>query len=152
MIMQRRKHREKRRLTRPQKWVIVLASLVLTLGLANLTRMALALHYAVTLPRLPMTVSWAYLAVMGGVWGVALAACAVGLLRFRPWGWWATLVTATLYQVHVWVNHLLLDASDYARQTHPRDLVLTVLFLAGVWGLLNWPAVRKVFRSGGNNE
>ena len=152
MIMQRWKRRQKRRLTRPQKWVIVLASLVLTLGLANLTRMALALHYAVTLPRLPMTVSWAYLAATGGVWGIVLGICAVELLRFRPWGRGATLVTATLYQVHAWVNHLLLDASDYARQTRPRDLVLTALFLASIWGLLNWPAVRKVFESEGNDE
>ena len=33
-----------------------------------------------------------------------------------------------LYQGHIWINHLLFDASDYARQTRPRDLVLTVLF------------------------
>lgn len=152
MIRLRQKHREKRRLTRSQKWVIVLASLGLALGLANLARMVLALHYAAALPRLPMTVSWAYLAATGGVWGIALILCAVGLLRFHPWGRWATLAAATLYQVHAWVNHLLLDASDYARQTRPRDLVLTVLFLALVWGLLYWPNVRKVFRSGGNNE
>lgn len=152
MIMQRRKRREKRRLTRPQKWVAVFASLVLALGLANLARMALALHYAAALPRLPMTVSWAYLAAMGGVWGIALIVCAVGLVRFRPWGRWATLAAATLYQVHAWANHLFLDVSDYARQTRPRDLVLTALFLAFVWGLLNWPKVRKVFRPGGNNE
>jgi len=134
------------RLTRPQRWVIALALLVLALGLGNLGRAVMALRYAACLPDLPMTVSWAYLVAMGAFWGVALTACAVGLVRFRPWGRWAALAATTLYEAHVWVNHLLFDASDYARQTRPRDLVLTLLLLALVWGLLNWPSVRKVFK------
>jgi hypothetical protein len=128
---------------------------VLTLGLANLVRAGLALRYAALLPDLPMTVSWAYLAAMGGFWGAAFCACAVGLVRFRPWGrWgtltattrWGTLTATTLYEAHAWANHLLFDVSDYARQTRPRDLLLTALLLAVVWGLLNWPSIRKEFK------
>ena len=136
---------KKKHLIRPQKWVLALALLALVLGLANLARAALALRYATILPDLPMTVSWAYLTAMGGFWGLVFISCAVGLMRFHPWGRWATLIVATLYQAHVWVNHLLFDASDYALQTRPRDLLLTVLFLVLVWGLLNWPGVRRVF-------
>jgi len=143
---------KRKRLTRSQKWVLALALLVLALGLANLGRAGLALRYAALLPDLPMTVSWAYLAAMGSFWGLVFISCAVGLLRFRPWGRWFTLAAATLYQVHVWVNHLLFDASDYAFQTRPRDMLLTVVFLALVWGMLNWPGVCKVFRPGGNDE
>jgi len=68
-------------------------------------------------------------------------------VRFRRWGRRGALAAVTLYEIHVWVNHLLFDANDYARQTRPRDLVLTLLLLILVWGLLNWPSVQRVFRS-----
>ena len=137
----------RKRLTRPQKWVVVLGLLMLVLGLANLARAGMALRYAAHLPNLPMTVSWAYLAVMGACWGLVFVACAVGLVRFRPWGRWSTLAATTLYEAHVWVNHILFDASDYARQTRLCDLLLTFLLLALTWGLLSLHSVRKTFES-----
>ena len=140
-----------RRLSRPQKWIVGLGLLMLVLGLANLGRVVLALRYDALLPGLPMRVSWSYLALRGGAWGIAFIACAVGLVSFREWGRWATLAASTLYQVHAWVDHLLFDASDYAVQTRPRDLALTLLFLALVWGALNWPAVRRAFRLHGRS-
>ncbi len=109
------------------------AWLILAISLANLGRGVMALRYARLLPDLPMTVPWEYLAGMGFFWGVVLGISAVGLFRRRPWGRPLTLAAATLYQAHVWLNHLLLDASDYARQTRPRDLLLSLLFLAFVW-------------------
>ncbi|MBN1955986.1 MAG: hypothetical protein JW900_13180 [Anaerolineae bacterium] len=136
-----------KRLTRPQKLVIGVGALILALGLANLVKMTIALDYAIRLPDLPMTVSWEYLAASGGAWAVLLFAAVVGLARFRPWGRWATLTASTLYAVFIWADHLLFDASEYARQTWPRDLLLTVLFLVIVWCALNWPPVRKVFRA-----
>ena len=119
---------------------------MLVLGLGNLGRAGVALRYAALLPDLPMTVTWTYLAAMGGFWGVILTACAVGLLRFRPWGRWSTLAATTLYEAHVWANHLLFDASDYTRQTWPWNLALTFFLLALIWGLLNWPSIRKEFK------
>jgi hypothetical protein len=139
--------RERTGLTRAQKWVVILALLVLALGLANLARMGVALRYASLLPDLPTTVPLEYLAGMGAFWGVALTTCAVGLERFRRWGRWGTLAAVTLYEAHVWVNHLLFDASDYARQTRGWDLLLTVILLALIWGSLNLHGVRKVFPS-----
>ncbi len=92
-----------------------------------------------------MTVSLEYLAAMGAFWGVVLIACAVGLMRFRPWGRWSTLMAVTLYQAHVWINHLLFDASDHARQTRTWHALVTVLVLALVWGSLSLRSVRKAF-------
>jgi hypothetical protein len=135
----------RRVLTRPQKWVITLALLVLALGLANLVRMGVAVRYAFLLPELPMAVPLEYLAAVGAFWGVVLTACAWGLLRFRRWGRWGTLAAVTLYQAHVWVNHLAFDASDYARQTRLWDLLMTLLLLALVWGLLSLHSVQSVF-------
>jgi hypothetical protein len=128
-----------------RKWIIALGLLTLALGLANLGRAAKALRYAALLPDLPMTVPWAYLATMGSFWGLSFAACTVGLVGFRSWSRWGTLVAVTLYEGHVWANHLLFDASDYAVQVRPRDLMLTLLLLALVWGLLNWPSIQKEF-------
>jgi len=133
------------RLTPAQKWVIALGLLVLALGLANLGRAVMALRYDTLLPDLPLTVPLTYLAAMGGFWGLIFVVCTVGLVRFRPWGRWGTMAAVTLYEIHVWVNHLLFDGSDYARQTRPRDLLLTMLLLALVWVSLNLHSVRKTF-------
>jgi hypothetical protein len=128
---------------------MALSLLALGLGLGNLVRMVMALRYDALLPELPLTVPLTYVAVMGGLWGLVFLACAAGLARFRRWGRWGTLVAVTLYQIHVWVNHLLFDASDYARQTRPRDALLTALLLAFTWGSLNLHRIRMVFKERG---
>lgn len=132
-------------LVRPQTLSSLLGLLILVIGLANLARAVLALRYVGLLPGLSFTAPLEYLMAMGIFWGLTLTLAAVALLRRWPWGRWATLAAVTLYQVHVWVNHVLFDASDYARRTWPWDLLLTLLFLAFVWGSLSLPAVRKIF-------
>jgi hypothetical protein len=132
--------------TAARRAVAALTLLIAMLGLSNLGRVVLAIGYATRLPDLPMTVTWPYLAVKGGLWGVAFILCAFGLLRLRPWGRWATLAASTLYQAHGWIDRILFDASDYAQRTRPRDLALTLLFLVIVWGVLIWPRVRRLFR------
>jgi len=130
---------------RLRRWVLVLGFLILALGLANLGRAGVAIYYEARLPDLPMTVSWAYLAAIGGFWGVVFIVCAVGLMRFRPWGRWMTLIMVSLYEAHVWMNRLLFDASDYAFQTRPWDFMLTLLLLALIWGALSPRSIRRVF-------
>lgn len=117
------------------------------IGIANLVKMVVALRYSVLLPDLPMTVSWAYLAATGGFWGVVFAVCTLGLVRFRPWGRRATLAVVTLYEVCAWLNRLLFAASDYARLTIPRDLMLTMLLLLIIWVPLNLPALSSEFKT-----
>ena len=141
------KKRERRKLTRSQQWIALLALVMLALGLGNLARIVMALRYASHLPDLQMTTSWAYLAVMGGFWCVAFLVCMVALMRLWPWGRWAALAATTLYQVHVWVNHFLFDANERARQLWPRDAVLTLALLVLVWVILNWPSVRQEFQT-----
>lgn len=137
---------EKRPRTAAHRALALLALLTTVLGIANLGRAVIAIGSASRLPDLPMTVTWPYLTARGAVWGIAFLACTVGLLRIQPWGRWATLAVSTLYQVHGWIDRVAFDASDYARQTRPRDLAVTILFLLAVWGLLNWPSVRRLFR------
>jgi hypothetical protein len=122
-----------------------MALLMLALGLGNLGRIVRAVYYAIRLPDLPMTVSWTYLAVMGGFWCFAFLVCMVALTRLWFWARWAALVTVTLYQVHVWVNHFLFDANERARQLWPFNVVVSLLLLVVTWVVLNWPSVRKEF-------
>ena len=136
----------RKKFTLAQQWVIVLSMVAMVLGLINLMRAALALRYDVLLPNLPMTVPLVYLAVTGVGWGAAFIACAAGLARFHHWGRWGTLGATILYEIHVWINHLLFDASDYAFQTRPRDLAFTLFLLIFIWGSLNLADVRKVFK------
>ena len=119
---------------------------MVAVGLGNLGRAWVAWQYSTRLPQLAMTASWTYLAAMGLVWGIALLAAAIGLLRFRRWGRVGALVAGSLYQANVWANHVLFDANGYVRQTWPRELLLSGLFLAAVWGVLCWPGTRQVFR------
>lgn len=135
----------RRKLTFAQKWVIGLGLLTLVLGLGNLGRAMMALRYAARLPDLPLTIPLSYLTAMGGFWFVVFVICTVGLVCFRTWGRQSTLAAVTLYQAHVWINHLLFDASDYARQTRPRDLALTLLLLALFWGSLSMRGIQRTF-------
>jgi hypothetical protein len=135
-----------KQLTWAQKWTVLLSILTSLLGLANLGRAGMALCYSVRLPGLPTTTSLEYLAAMGGFWGIVFIVCTVGLSCFFPWGRWLTLAAVTLYQAHVWANHLLFDASHYARQTYARDLVLTLVLLLLFWESLNLPRIRRTFK------
>jgi hypothetical protein len=136
------KARERHRWSLAQQWVAILAVVMLGLAVANWIRLAGALYYR-AVPELPLM---PYRAALGGFWGSVFVACTVGLLGLWPWGRWATLIAVTVYQVHVWVNHFVFDASDYALQRRPRDAVLTLTLLAFVWLTLSWPSVRREFQ------
>ena len=140
-----------RKLTPAQKWTILLCTIAFVLGLGNLGSAAMAIYHSARLPGLPTTVSFRYLAATGAFWGIAYLTCTVGLSFFLPWGRWFTLAAVLLHQAHVWTNRLVFDASDYARQTYPRDLAFTLIVLLLFWGVLNLPRMRKAF-SGGHGE
>ena len=131
--------------TPAQKWIVLLSTMTFLLGLGNLGSAAMAIAYSVRLPGLPTSVSFRYLAAIGVFWGVAYLVCTFGLSFFHPWGRWMTLAAVPLHQAHVWTNRLLFDASDYARQTYPRDLILTLTLLLLFWGVLNFPTMKQAF-------
>jgi len=134
-----------KQLTPAQKWTILLSTTTVLLGLGNLGSAAMAISYSVRLPGLPTAVSFRYLAAIGVFWGVAYLVCTFGLAFFQAWGRWMTLAAVPLHQAHVWTNRLLFDASGYARQTYPRDLVLTLLLMLIFWGVLNLLLMREAF-------
>jgi hypothetical protein len=48
--------------------------------------------------------------------------------------------------MNVWANRLLFSVSDYARQTVPRDVVLTVTLLLLFWMPMHLPSIRQLFK------
>ncbi|MCS7282163.1 MAG: hypothetical protein RMK65_08490 [Anaerolineae bacterium] len=125
------------------RWLAILLAAV---GIGNIGRAIVAVQYMQRLPDLPLTVPLPYLAVTGAGWGIVLLACAAGLWMLHSWSRPLTLVCVALFQAHTWLNHLAFDASDYAFQTRPRDALVSLLFLALFWGLLNLRGVRRVFK------
>ncbi len=107
----------------------------------------MAVQWSTRLPDLPMSVPPLYLAATGALWAAALTVCATGLLLRRAWSRPTTLLAVTLYQAHVWLNHWLFDVNEAARRGWRFDLAMTVLLLVLVWGLLNWPSVRKTLET-----
>ena len=129
--------------------VTIFSLLVLLLGSGlNLVRAVWALRQANALTDLPQPTSMpmTWLSATSLVWGLAFTLCAYGLWRLRPWGRSATLVAMTLYHVNIWFNHTVFDRSDYARQVVPFAVVNSLLALAVVWGFLNWPAIRRLYK------
>lgn len=130
---------------RPKRpWRVALFSLgVLALGSGvNLLRAAWA--WRTDLPA-STSMPMAWLAVTSLVWGLVFGACSLGLWRLRPWGRRGTLASVTLFHVHIWINHLLFDRSDYARQVRPFAVAHTLVALLIVWGFLYWPTVRRLY-------
>ena len=132
---------------RPRR-VTLFSLLVLLLGSGlSLARAGWALRQASALADVPLSTSMpmALLSITSFLWGLVFAVCSVGLWRLRSWGRMATLVAATLFHVHVWINHIVFDRSDYARQVWPFAIVHTLAALAVVWGFLNWPSIRRLY-------
>jgi uncharacterized membrane protein (DUF2068 family) len=121
-----------------------LAVLLLGSGL-NLLRAAWAWRQAHALADLPTSMPMALLAGTSLAWGILFGACSLGLWRLRPWGRWGTLVAVTLFHGHIWLNHVLFDRSDYARQVWPFAIVHTLVTLFVVWAFLYWPAIRRLY-------
>jgi uncharacterized membrane protein (DUF2068 family) len=129
--------------------VTIFSLLVLLMGSAlNLTRAMWAFRQADALADLPLSTSMpmGLLAATSLIWGFAFLVCAYGLWRLRPWGRIATLALVTLYHVNIWFNHVVFDRSDYARQVWPFAVVNSLVALAVVWGFLNWPSIRDLYR------
>jgi hypothetical protein len=129
-------------------WRVMLFSLgVSSLGGGlNLLRAAWAWRQARALTSLPSTsMPMPLLAGTSLAWGFVFGLCGLGLWRLRPWGRGGTLAAVTLFHAHVWLNHLLFDRSDYARQVWPFAVAHTLVALLVVWGFLYWPAVRRLY-------
>lgn len=130
---------------RARSAVTLLTLAVFLLSAANLYRAVRAFQQVAFLQGLGLSVPPYYLIGASLGWGLVFMATGAGLWRRARWGRRMALVSACLYTLHTWINHLTFDASDYARLTWPFQALASALGLACVWGILMWPAARREF-------
>ncbi len=118
---------------------------VLYLGVVNLVRAWLALGGQPFIETLPLTMPLPYLAACSIVWGIVFAVAALGLWRLWPWARPLLLGAIVIYQLHIWVNHWILDRSDYARQVWPFEIGISIASIMVIWGYLFLPGIRRLY-------
>jgi hypothetical protein len=113
----------------------------------NLARAGLAFEGGPFERTLPLTMPLTYLAICGLVWGLVFAAAAWGVWRLWPWARKLLLGAIVLYQLHIWINHLLFDTSTYSRQVWPFHIGISLVWIAGIWGFLWLRGVRRLYQA-----
>ena len=126
--------------------VTLFALAVLYLGVVNLARAALALNGSTFEKTLPLTMPLPYLAAGGIVWGSVFVVTALGIWKMWAWARRLALVAITAYQVHIWINHLHFDTSNYSRQVWPFHAIISAVWMLVVWGFLLLPGIRRVLQ------
>ncbi len=121
---------------RRQRVTILALSVFFLGGGVNLIRAGLAFHQARTLPELPFALSPWLLMGSSLVWGGLFLT--LGLVLWRAWrrGRQLTLLFLGLYHLHIWINHLVFDQSEAARQRWPLAALNSILVILGALWLL----------------
>ena len=110
--------------------VIIISIVWVILGVANLIRAGMSVYIASALVEYPTSLSLPFLGVVYGLLGLIFLAVAIVTWRRKSTG--GALGLAVAYQVVLWIIKLIGYRSEYARSLWPRDLLLTLLFLACV--------------------
>ena len=119
---------------------------MLYLGVVNLARAALAIDGNTFEQTLPLSIPLPYLAGSGLVWGIVFIAVALGVWWLRPWARKLSLGAIIVYQLHIWINHLVFDTSDYSHQVWPSHIGISVVWIIAVWGFAFLPGIRRLYQ------
>jgi hypothetical protein len=122
-----------------------LALLVLYISVANIAFGVQALTQWFYLSTLPVRMPLAWLIAGKLAWGIAWSVIAWGVWRLAAWGRKAALAGIVLYQLHIWINHVLFDTSDHAQQMWPFAAGLSLVTIGLLWGFMFVPAVRRLY-------
>jgi len=114
-----------------KQWRVLAISIVWVIfGVANLIRAGMSVYIASALVEYPTSLSLPLLGAVYGLLGLVFLAAAIITWRRKSTG--GALGLAVAYQAVVWIIKLIGYRSEYARSLWPRDLLLTLLFLACV--------------------
>lgn len=114
---------------------------MLSVSAFGLVRLSLGL----ALPDVPLGVPGFYLPLSGGSWALTGLVVACGLVTGTPWAPFAARVGAIAVAGWYWSDRLFLVRSDYARQTWPASLLVTLAALGFVFWSLRRPESRRFF-------
>ncbi len=115
-------------------WALVLILLVGALD--GFLRLQAAVYSWKVLTDIGIDPSPLYLAVTGGVWGLALLAAAVGLFFRQRWAPGFTRVTVVALAAAYWIDRLAFTRSADTQVNWPFTLATTVVLLAFVFSVL----------------
>jgi hypothetical protein len=113
--------------------------------MVNLARAWLALNGSSFERTLPLTMPLPYLGLGGLFWGVVFVVTALGIWRVWQWARRLLLGAVIVYQLHIWINHLVFDTSIYARQVWPFAAGISLVWIIVVWGFLFLPGIRRIY-------
>lgn len=125
------------------KRITLLSLMMFYLGASNLIfgTQAIANWPALSAQAPPALLAWLVTGKLA--WGVIFGVTAWSVGRLKAWGRKLLLAAITLYQAHIWLNHLLFDVSEYSRQVWPFEAGVSLITLAAVWGLACLPSLRR---------
>ena len=108
--------------------MLVIIILWIVLGVANLIRAGMSVHIAPALVEYPTSLPLPLLGAVYGLLGLIFLAAAIITWRRKNTG--GALGLAVMYQAVLWIINVIGYRSAYARSLWPRDLLLTLIFLA----------------------
>ena len=112
-----------------KKWRIIAIIVVwIAFGVANLLRAGMTLYIAPALAEYPSSLSLPLLATVYGLWGMIFLGAAVLFWQRKTTR--GALILVLAYQGVLWTINLIGYRSEYARSLWPRDVLLTLIFLA----------------------
>jgi len=122
--------------------VLTLVIVWIILGAVNLLSAGMTAYIAPALAEYPPSLPLPVLAGVYGLWGVIFFAAAALAWRRKSTG--GALGLALVYQVVLWAVKLIGYRSEYARSLWPRDLLLTLIFLALIAVLAGYTRLFKM--------
>lgn len=125
--------------------VTLLALSVLSFAAIHLVRFGSALAEWSFLANLPLSVSPAYLAATGLIWGLVGLALYPGLWFGKQWAKKIVFLAALVYGLYYWLEQMLIMDSPLRNSNWPFKIFLSVFLLALVAWVIRRPATRTYF-------
>ena len=127
--------------------VTLFSLLVLLLATWNAFQVLNALQRYDQMRALNLSAEASLLIIIGLTWMIGFGLAAWGLWRLRSWGRTWMLIAIVAYQAQQWIMRLSLSRSSDEVIRRPADAFLALLSIAGVWGFLFIPKIRRLYRA-----
>jgi hypothetical protein len=130
----------------PRPWSITLLSiLIFAISLFHLLKLSQAIILWNILTSLPITISPAYLAGVGLLWGGSGLILTWGLWTGKPWSRIVSMILAGVFTAAFWIDLIWISEPEILQSRWPINLVFTVLGLAFVIITVSTASSRKFF-------
>jgi len=122
-----------------------LSILFLLSGFFYLLKFSQAVARWGTLASLPITVSPAYLAIDGLLWGLAGLFLAWSLWTGKSWSRFAGIIISLVFTAVFWIDQIWISEPEILQTRWLFNLILTIIGLSGIVLILNIKSSRAFF-------